>query len=209
MLGFWLPGLGRSRTADWTIEGGHLAERCQSFVIVALGEALTATGAGFAEAGVWAPPMVAGMVVTFVATLALWWLYFGTSCREATRRITQADDPGAMGARFHYIHALLVGGIIVAAVANDLIIEAPLEHAHLTDTVVLIAGPALYLLGSAIYKAVVYGRVPLSHLAGLAAVALAGVALAGQARLVIGAVVTGLLLGVAWWEHVARSTRGA
>jgi low temperature requirement protein LtrA len=204
MLGFWLPGLGRSRTSDWTIEGGHLAERCQSFVIVALGEALTATGAGFSEAGQWAPSMVAGMMVTFVATLALWWLYFGTSCREATRRITRSDDPGRMGARFHYIHALLVAGIIVAAVANDLIIEAPLEVVRHADMTVLIAGPALYLLGSAIYKAVVYGRVPLSHLAGLVAVGLAGLALPGQARLAVGAVVTVLLLGVALWEHMAR-----
>jgi len=204
MVGFWLPGLGRSRTADWTIEGGHLAERCQSFVIVALGEALLATGAGFSEAHLWAPPMVAGLVVTFVATLALWWLYFGTSCRDASNRITHADDPGGMGARFHYIHALLVGGIIVAAVGNDLIIEAPLEAVRLADLAMLVAGPALYLLGSAIYKAVVYGRVPLSHLVGIVAVGLAGAALMGQARLAVGAALTGLLLGVALWEHVAR-----
>ena len=38
MIGFRFPGLGRSATREWTIEGGHLAERCQLFVIVALGE---------------------------------------------------------------------------------------------------------------------------------------------------------------------------
>lgn len=38
MFGFPLPGLGRSKTSDWTIEGAHLAERCQLFVIVALGK---------------------------------------------------------------------------------------------------------------------------------------------------------------------------
>ena len=25
---FWVPGLGRSTTADWKVEGGHMAERC-------------------------------------------------------------------------------------------------------------------------------------------------------------------------------------
>jgi low temperature requirement protein LtrA len=35
--GFSVPGLGRSRTEQWTIEGGHLAERCQPVVIVAPG----------------------------------------------------------------------------------------------------------------------------------------------------------------------------
>ncbi|MDT8872504.1 hypothetical protein RAA17_18495 [Komagataeibacter rhaeticus] len=29
MFGFWLPGLGRSRTTEWTIAGGHLVGRCQ------------------------------------------------------------------------------------------------------------------------------------------------------------------------------------
>lgn len=36
MLGFALPGLGRSRTREWTVDGAHLAKRCQQFVIVAL-----------------------------------------------------------------------------------------------------------------------------------------------------------------------------
>jgi hypothetical protein len=30
IAGFYTPGLGRSSTADWTIEGGHFAERCQA-----------------------------------------------------------------------------------------------------------------------------------------------------------------------------------
>ena len=33
LAGFATPGLGRSRTADWTIEGGHFAERCQAFIL--------------------------------------------------------------------------------------------------------------------------------------------------------------------------------
>ena len=35
------PGLGSSRTEEWTIEGAHLAERCQLFVIIALGESIS------------------------------------------------------------------------------------------------------------------------------------------------------------------------
>ena len=34
--GYRTPGLGRSRTEEWTIEGAHFAERCQLFVIIAL-----------------------------------------------------------------------------------------------------------------------------------------------------------------------------
>jgi low temperature requirement protein LtrA len=44
-----VPGLGRSRTEEWTIEGRHLAEPCQPFVIVALGDSILLTGATFAD----------------------------------------------------------------------------------------------------------------------------------------------------------------
>jgi low temperature requirement protein LtrA len=36
VAGFWTPGLGRSTTTDWTVEGGHFAERCRLFIIIAL-----------------------------------------------------------------------------------------------------------------------------------------------------------------------------
>src|SRR5919199_6088927 len=44
VTGFYTPGLGRSRTEVWTVEGSHLAERCQLFVIIALGESILVTG---------------------------------------------------------------------------------------------------------------------------------------------------------------------
>src|ERR1039457_437859 len=31
--GFYTPGLGRSSTQEWDIEGGHVAERCQAFIL--------------------------------------------------------------------------------------------------------------------------------------------------------------------------------
>src|SRR5918994_1439914 len=50
VVGYYVPGLGRSRTGEWTIEGGHFAERCQLFVIIALGESILVTGTTSAEA---------------------------------------------------------------------------------------------------------------------------------------------------------------
>ncbi len=48
---YWLPNRGRAATADWDVEGGHFAERCQLFIIIALGESIVVTGATAAEAG--------------------------------------------------------------------------------------------------------------------------------------------------------------
>ncbi|MGA8138238.1 MULTISPECIES: low temperature requirement protein A [Pseudomonas] len=167
MFGFAFPGLGRSRTSDWTIEGGHLAERCQLFVIVALGETLLASGAVLGETGHWEMPILLGLGATFLGTLAMWWLYFGTAGKDATQRITSADDPGRIGAYFHYIHAILVAGIITTAVGNDLVMLHPDGQLSTVDAITLVAGPMIYLFGSILYKRVVYRVVPKSHLAGL------------------------------------------
>jgi len=200
MFGFALPGMGRSHTRDWTIEGGHLAERCQLFVIVALGETLLATGVMLADTEAWNTAIVSGVLATFLGTLAMWWLYFGTSSKEATEAITRSADPGRIGAYFHYIHAILVAGIIVTAVGNDLVMAHPHEALGTAQVIVLVAGPAIYLLGSAIYKKVVYGSIPGSHLAG--AVALLVLVPVGYAAtlLVMGWLTTAVLTGVGLWE---------
>jgi len=177
MFGFALPVIGRSHTREWTIEGGHLAERCQLFVIVALGETLLASGASLADTEHWNAGLLSALLATFLGTLGLWWLYFGTSSDDATRRITDTHDPGRIGAYFHYVHAILVAGIIVCAVGNDLVLSHPHGRPNLAQATVLLMGPAIYLGGSALYKRIVYGRAPGSHLVGVVVLALlAGVA---------------------------------
>src|SRR5471030_1943068 len=46
---FWIPKYGASEVADWVVEGGHTAERCAGFIIIALGESIVVTGATFAD----------------------------------------------------------------------------------------------------------------------------------------------------------------
>lgn len=200
MFGFALPGMGRSRTKDWTIEGGHLAERCQLFVIVALGETLLASGASLAETSRWDVPVLLALLATFTGTLAMWWLYFGTSSKDATAAITRSDDPGRIGAYFHYVHALLIAGVIATAVGNDLVMAHPHARPETPQIAVLLAGPAIYLLGSAVYKRVVYGAVPVSHLAGvLMLLALVPVSSVAD-MLAMGWLTTVVVLVVSFWD---------
>ncbi len=207
MIGFRLPFIGRSYTREWTIDGGHLAERCQLIVIIALGETLLATGVTLADAVRWDAATISATLATFLGTLALWWLYFGTSSKDATDVITDSDDPGLMGSRFHYVHAVLIFGIIVGAVGNDLAMEHPGGHATLPQLLVIVLGPAIYLLGSAIYKRMVYGQVPVSHIAG--AVLLAACAPIGLAAnlMVMGWVTTAVLFAVGLWDSRAPQCR--
>ena len=64
--GYWLPRRGRAATTDYDIEGGHFAERCQLFIIIALGESIVVTGATASAAGLTSTVVVC-LVVAFVA----------------------------------------------------------------------------------------------------------------------------------------------
>jgi low temperature requirement protein LtrA len=204
MIGFWLPGVGRSQTADWTIEGGHFAERCQLFVIVALGESILVTGATLSGTIIWHPQALITFLVAFAASVAMWWIYFNTGSRAGRHAITHSPDPGRLGAWFHYVHATLVGGIIVMAVATELWIAHPAGHAEWRELVVSIAGATIYLFGNGVYKTVVYGRFPLSHMLGLAALAILLPFGTNISLLALGSSVTAILIVVAAWETLSR-----
>ena len=101
--GYWLPGRGRAATTDYDIEGTHFAERCQVFIIIALGESIVVTGATASAAGL-TSTVVLCLVVAFVETAALWWLYFGATAEHARVTISTSDDPGRL-ARDAYTYA--------------------------------------------------------------------------------------------------------
>ena len=76
IAGYRTPGLGRSKTTDWDIEGVHFAERFQAFIIIALGESIVRTGATASSHGL-TSGVVASLAVASATTAVLWWLYFG------------------------------------------------------------------------------------------------------------------------------------
>ena len=201
---FRVPGLGRSTTADWDVDGGHLAERCAAFVIIALGESLLVTGATFAEAG-WNTTAIASFVVAFLGSVAMWWVYFDSGAERASHRIAHSDDPGRIARlAYTYIHVLIVGGIIVCAVADEISLVHP-GHADDAAIAVILGGPALYLAGNALFKWVTNDRwrPPLSHLIGLALL-LAAIPFAhALSALALATLTTAILTLVAVWETIA------
>ena len=82
VLAFWTPGLGRSETRTWDVEGHHFSERCGLFIIIALGESILVTGAAFGQTD-WAAPAIAAFASAFVGTIAMWWLYFDIGAERA------------------------------------------------------------------------------------------------------------------------------
>lgn len=208
MIGFRIPGLGVSKTTDWTINGEHLAERCQLLIIVALGESILVSGATIAHAEHVSTATYLAFLVAFVGSLTMWWIYFDTSSKDGSHVITTSDDPGRIGAYFHYVHIIIIAGLIVTAVSSDLLIAHPENKVKLKYALVIAGGPAIYLIGNAIYKKVVYGRFPLSHLIGLFCLIISALVASQFNILILGSSALASLLLVAFWETRFHRQKG-
>jgi low temperature requirement protein LtrA len=213
VVGYYIPGLGRSWTGEWTIEGGHFAERCQLFVIIALGESILVTGTTFAEIEASAVAVLA-FVVAFLGSVALWWIYFSRSAEAAREVFSSSEDPGRMGrSAYTYFHMPMIAGIIAIAAADELTVAHPGEHGTLASITLTLGGTALFLAGQAFFKWAVFGVLPWSRAVAVAALmalipvgfAIPTLALSGAAGLIV--------VGLAVWDTLAyghmRSPRRA
>ncbi|MES2069691.1 MAG: low temperature requirement protein A [Pseudomonadota bacterium] len=207
-LGFWVPGLGRSTTADWNVEGGHLAERCSLFIIIALGESILVTGATFAELA-WSAPTTLAFATAFVGSVAMWWIYFNIGAERGSHHISKSADPGRIARMVYtYVHLLIVGGIIVGAVGDELVLAHPNGHLDGGAVATIVGGPVLFLFGNLIFKWLSSPQpwLPLSHMAGLS---LSGALLVllifyhGLTPLMLCGAMTAILIMVAVWETVS------
>jgi low temperature requirement protein LtrA len=208
VAGYWLPGRGRAVTTDWDIEGTHFAERCQVFIIIALGESIVVTGATASAAGL-TSTVVLCLVVAFVETAALWWLYFGTTTEHARVTISAHEDPGRLARdAYTYAHLPIVAGIIATAVASHLLIDAPHEAPGGAGVAMILGGPALYLLGESLFCWRMTGVTSTKRVA-VAALLILLVPLSGElSALVLSLVVASLLPALAVWElRVSPSPR--
>jgi low temperature requirement protein LtrA len=213
-VGFWTPGLGRSSTREWDIEGGHFAERCQAFILIALGESVVVIGATLA--GLLSGPLAAphgrghvsaaiAFVLAFVGSAGLWWLYFDRSAEAGAQVIERSADPGALGrSAYHLIHPVMVAGIIVVAAADDVVLSGPGARTGLASALLILGGPALFLAGHAAFKAAVWRKVSVPRLAGIAVLALLGLVAPHVSVLVLAACAAVVVIGV-----VVADWRGA
>ena len=196
--GFALPRLGRTPMRDWPLAGGHLAERNRLVLLIALGESILAVGATFAGMH-WTAGRASAFAVGFVATAALWWIYFAQA-EEAAEIVQQADDPARVArGGFAYAHGIMVAGVIVVAVAIELAITEPTADGAWATAATILGGAALYLAGNALYKRALLGRIPTSRLLGLVALAFLLPIAPLANRLVLSVLAMLVLLALAAW----------
>lgn len=204
-VAFWVPGLGRSDTHTWNIEGTHMAERIGLFVMIALGESVLVTGIGFTELP-WTPEVIAAMAVSLLQSIAIWWIYFSQHASAASAAIAASDDPGRVARQaYTYVPILLIAGIVVSAVGDELVLEHPSGHIEAATAWVLVVGPALYLLGAVLFKVAVFNVWSGIRLGGLAAIVALLVFAGSLSPLQLSAATTAILLVVAIWEAIVMA----
>jgi low temperature requirement protein LtrA len=206
-----VPGLPRFAPTAWNVQTSHFAERFQLFMIIALGETIVITGATTAELELDAA-RTAAFVLAFLSTAAFWWLYFNYVAGIAERRLALAPDRTRLARDgYTYLHAVLVAGIVAAAVGDELVIAHPRDELPAEELAVVGGGPALYLLGHVLFRLRLAGSVSWKRLAGaVACVVAAGLGMFVPG-LAVAALVTAVLVAVIVAEHVAaarRRTRG-
>ncbi|SHG14151.1 low temperature requirement protein A [Dysgonomonas macrotermitis] len=173
MFGFYLPFLGKSDPAkDWTIDGHHLAERSQLFVIIAFGETILMSGASLSEIEVWTAPVVMAAIISFLSSLAMWWIYFDSSSEAGAKKIMKVDNPGLLGLKYHSIHVILVGALILCAVGDELVVNHPLGHMTGGAIFVVIVGPIIYLIANMVYKWFTCRIIAKSHIIAIVSLAI-------------------------------------
>jgi low temperature requirement protein LtrA len=208
VAGYWLPRRGRASTTDYDIEGGHFTERCELFVIIALGESIVVTGATAADAGLTAT-VVLCLGVAFLQTAALWWLYFGAIAERAREVMRTCEDPGRLARdAYTYLHLPIVAGIIAVAVGDDLLIAEPQHPAHGVGLAVVLGGPVIFLVGESLFRLRVTGAANPKRIAAAGLLVLLTPVGAHVSALALSAMVGALLVGVALWELPTRDSTG-
>jgi low temperature requirement protein LtrA len=202
-----VPGRPRLTHTTWEVETSHFAERFQLFVIIALGETIVITGATTAERDIDTATVVA-FALAFLATAAMWWLYFNYVATIAQRRLELAPDRTRLARdAYTYLHVLLIAGVILAAVGDELVIAHPTERLSADEAAAVVGGPALYLVGHALFRLRMAGSIAWKRLAAAVACMAVGLLAGLVPALVVATLVVAVLVGLIVAEHVAGHRR--
>jgi len=200
LVGYRTPGRGSSATTDYPVDGGHFAERFQSFIIIVLGESIVVTGATASARGLTTITVVA-LVLAALITGGLWWLYFGVVAANSRRHMVAAKDPARLARdAYTYLHLPIVAGVIMVAVGDDLLLAHPRHALGAAGVVMLVGGPALYLTGEVLFRVRMIGSVNHKRVAAVLGLCVLGVVTAGLPALAVAGLVAALLTGLALWE---------
>jgi low temperature requirement protein LtrA len=204
---FWVPKLGFSSVEAWAVEGGHMAERCALFIIIALGESIVVTGATFAELS-WTAENIFAFVSSLAGSIAMWWIYFHKGAEAGSELISTSAESGRLARlAYTYLHMPIVAGIILTAVSDELVLKHPTGHSDIRTVLSAIGGPLLFLIGTILFKLSIRGFLQLSHGVGIVALLALSWFAGALSPLWLSVATTAILIMVAAWESISLRSK--
>lgn len=122
-------------------------------IIIALGEAIIALGAGASER-LDRPGVLGAVLLGVLITGTLWWTYFGltTGAEERLRQTPAADRARLARDAYSYLHLPLVAGIVFFALGARVSVEHIDEPLAPLAALALTGGFALFYAGEVAYR---------------------------------------------------------
>jgi low temperature requirement protein LtrA len=140
----------------------------------------------------------------FVGALTMWWIYFHKGAEAGSEQISNASDPGRLARlAYTYLHMPIVAGIILTAVADELVLKHPADHSDLKTVLSAIGGPLLFLLGTILFKHTIRGFLQLSHGIGIIALGILAWFAGDLSPLLLSILTTAIMIIVAAWESIS------
>ncbi|MEU8218997.1 low temperature requirement protein A [Micromonospora taraxaci] len=205
-FGFRFPVPGRPALPRYEVSPEHLAERYQQIYILTLGELVLVSVLGLSHQP-FTPDRIAAFGTAFLTGVVLWWSYAGGAGATLRTAIEASPHRARLVQTNPYAHWLMVAGVVGTAAGVERIIAEPGERPEGVMTALILGGTGLFLCGRAVLEHEVYGRVPLSHVLGVAAtIALAPLA-AHLPGLTVGVAAALVLVGVALGELLRMRRR--
>jgi low temperature requirement protein LtrA len=205
MLAHRLPGR-KTEGSRVPLPGERIFERFGLFYLIALGETILSTG--LAIAGNLEDPLIfLTGTISLAGSVAIWWCYFHGLEQDILEKLASVDDQFRPGILAGNTLVVLLAGLILVAVGDQLVITDPAAHSNLPTVLLLFGGPALFLAGRGLFIRQVLGTRRPSDLVGIGAlVVLAGLSFLFPVFLAAFAAVLPLI-GVAVSDSVNRRRR--
>jgi low temperature requirement protein LtrA len=204
---FWVPKLGPSSIEAWAVEGGHMAERCAGFIIIALGEAIVVNGATIAELN-WTTENILAFLSALVGSIAMWWIYFHKGAEAGSELLSKSAESGRLARlAYTYLHMPIIAGIILTAVSDELVLKHPTGHSDLRTVVSTVGGPLVFLIGTILFKHAIRGFLQLSHGVGIVLLLVLSDFAGDLSPLWLSIATTVILIVVAVWESVSLRSK--
>ena len=155
----------------------------------------------------WTPENVIAFVSALLGSIAMWWIYFHKGAEAGSEQISKSSEPGRLARlAYTYLHMPIVAGIIVSAVADELVLAHPGGHSDYRTVISAIGGPLLFLFGTILFKHTFRGFLQLSHGVGIIALGVLYWFAGELSPVMLSCLTTAIMLIVAAWESISLSS---